>query len=215
MMKQISTVRCEAPRNPEVLRRCESPMATPGRSGHSTPHAPREGIYHAERDKYVVPPGRSGLRESRCAGRSILPEWIWIFLTLIPQVLPEKRVWDSPGGRILDKVGQNWPKLAKDGHGWPNLDKAGQIWTAAGQLFPSVVWCREQPEECQAKTPALFLAGLRGPGSDRVLHSEKETSKKPPQKPALSKIGQNMAAPFRKNRCAFHLRVRKSTGSGV
>jgi hypothetical protein len=31
----------------------------------------------------------------------------------------------------------------------------------------------------------------------------------------LSKIGQNMAAPFRKNRCAFHLRVRKSPGSGV
>ena len=113
LMKQISTVRCEAPRNRGVLRRCESPMATPGRSGHSTPHAPREGIYHAERDEYVVTPGRSGLQERRCAGRSILPKWIWIFLTLIPDMLPKKRVWDSPVGRNLDKVGQNRPKLAK------------------------------------------------------------------------------------------------------
>ena len=108
VMKQISTVCCESPRNRGGLRRCESPIATPG---------------------------RSGLQINRCAGRSILPEWIWIFLTLIPQVLPEKRVWDSPVGRILDKVGQNWPKVAKNGQGWPKLDKAGQNWTAGGQVF--------------------------------------------------------------------------------
>jgi len=189
-MKQILKLRCEAPRNLGVLRRCESPIATPGTSADSTPHAPREGIYHTERDAYVVPPGRSGPRESRCAGRSISPKWKRIFLTSLPNMLPEKRVWDSPVGRNLDKIGQNWPKLAKIGHGWPNLDKAGQFWTAVGQLFPAVLGCLEQHEECQAKTHALFLAGLRGPGSDRPLRSGNETTKKRRQKTALSKIGQ-------------------------
>jgi len=190
MMKPISTVRCEAPRNRGVLRRCESPMATPGRSGHSTPHAPREGIYHAERDEYVVPPGRSGLQERRCAGRSILPKWIWIFLTLIPDMLPKKRVWDSPVGRNLDKVGQNWPNLAKNGHGWPNLDKAGQNWTAGGQVFQPFCGAGNTPRSVKQKTPALFLAGLRGSGSDGSLRDGNETRKKRPPKPALSKIGQ-------------------------
>ena len=174
VMKQISTVCCESPRNRGGLRRCESPIATPG---------------------------RNGLQESRCAGRSISPKWTWIFLTLIPQALPAKWVWDSPVGRILDKVGQNWPKLAKIGHGWPNLDKAGQIWTAGGQLFPSVVCRWEQPEECQAKTPALFLAGLRGSGNDRVLHSANETSKKRRQNPALSKC---MLAPLARGQARVH-----------
>jgi hypothetical protein len=162
MMKQISTVRRATPGSRGVLRRSESPMATPG---------------------------RSGLQESRCAGRSILPKWKWIFLTSLPSMLPEKRVWDSPTRQVLDKVGQNWPKLAKLGQGWPNLDKAGQIWTAVGQLFPAVLGCWEWPEECQAKTPALFLAGLRGSDSDRPLRSGNETTKKRPQNPALSRIG--------------------------
>jgi hypothetical protein len=162
MMKPISTVRCEAPRNRGVLRRCESPMATPG---------------------------RSGLQERRCAGRSILPKWIWIFLTLIPQVPPENLVGGSPGGRNLDKVGQTWPKLAKIGQGWPKLDKAGQIWTAGGQVFQPFCGAGNTPRSVKQKTPALFLAGLRGSGSDRVLHSGYERTKKGPQKPSLSKIG--------------------------
>ena len=124
MMKQISTVRYESPRYRGVLRRCESPMATPG---------------------------RSGLQESHCAGRSILPKCKRIFLTSRPNRLPEKRVWDSPVGRNLDKVGQNRPKLAKCGQCWPNVDNAGQNWTAGGQLFPAVWWPYEHPAECKAK----------------------------------------------------------------
>ena len=162
MMKPISKVHCETPRNRGVLRRCESPMATPG---------------------------RSGLQESRRAGRAILPKWKRIFLTLIPQVLPEKRVWDCPVGRILDKVGQNWPNLAKNGHGWPNLDKAGQFWTAVGQVFQPFCGAGNTPRSVKQKTPALFLAGLRGSDSDRPLRSGNETTKKRPQNPALSRIG--------------------------
>ena len=162
-MKPISKVHCETPRNRGVLRRCESPIATPG---------------------------RSGLQERRCAGRSILPKWIWIFLTLIPDMLPKKRVWDSPVGRNLDKVGQNWPNLAKNGHGWPNLDKAGQNWTAGGQVFQPFCGAGNTPRSVKQKTPALFLAGLRGSGSDGSLRDGNETRKKRPPKPALSKIGQ-------------------------
>jgi hypothetical protein len=138
----------------------------------------------------MATPGRSGLQESRRAGRAILPKWKRIFLTLIPQVLPEKRVWDCPVGRILDKVGQNWPKVAKNGQGWPKLDKAGQNWTAGGQVFQPFCGATNTPRSGKQKTRALFSAGLRGSGSDRALHSENETSKMRPQKPALSKIGQ-------------------------
>jgi hypothetical protein len=138
----------------------------------------------------MATPGRSGLLESHRAGRSILPKWKRIFLTLLPSKPPEERVLDSPGGRILDKVGQNWTQVAKIGQGWPNLDKAGQIWTAGGQLFTSVLGYWDQPEECKAKTPALFLAGLRGPDSDRPLRSGNATTKKRPPKPVLSKISQ-------------------------
>jgi hypothetical protein len=159
MMKPISTVRCEAPRNRGVLRRCESPMATPG---------------------------RSGLQERRCAGRSILPKWIWIFLTLIPQVPPENLVGGSPGGRNLDKVGQTWPKLAKIGQGWPKLDKAGQIWTAGGQVFQPFCGTMNTLRSVKQKTRAPFLAGLCGSAGDRPLCSGNETRKKASGNPALS-----------------------------
>jgi hypothetical protein len=155
-MKQISKVRCETPRNRAVPRRSESPMATPG---------------------------RSGLQESRRAGRAILPKWKRIFLTLIPQVLPEKRVWDSPVGRILDKVGQNWPKVAKNGQGWPKLDKAGQNWTAGGQVFQPSCGAMNTLRSVKQKTRALFLADLRGSAGDRPLRGGNETTKKRPREP--------------------------------
>ena len=155
MMKQISTVCRESPRNRGVLRRCQSPMATPG---------------------------RSGLHESPCASRSILPKWKWIFLTSLPNMLPEKRVWDSPVGRNLDKSGQNWPNLARIGHGWPKLDKAGQNWTAGGQLFQPFCGARNTLRSVKQKTRALFLAGLHGSGNRCPLRSGKETTKKRPGK---------------------------------
>jgi hypothetical protein len=86
---------------------------------------------------------------------------------------------------VLDKIGQNWPQLAKNGHGWPNLDKAGQNWTAGGQFFPAVLWRCERPEECKAKTLSLFLAGLRGSASDRPLAGGKNNEQKAPRKTCL------------------------------
>jgi hypothetical protein len=82
----------------------------------------------------------------------------------------------------LAKLGQKWTRLAKSGQGWPKLDSR---WTS----FPAVLWRWEHPAECQAKTPALFLACLRGSASGRPFRSGNETTKKRPQKPSLSKIG--------------------------
>ena len=129
MMKQISTVRFEAPRNHGVLRRCESRIATPG---------------------------RSGLQINRCAGRSILPEWIWIFLTLISQALPAKWVWDPPWGGF-------WTRLAKPGQNWPNVDTVGQIWTRLAKFgqpldsfFPPLCGAGNSRRSVKQKRPPCF-----------------------------------------------------------
>jgi hypothetical protein len=120
-------------------------------------------------------------------GRSILAKWIWIFLTLIPNVLPEKRVWDPPAGRKLDKIGQTWPKVARNGHRWPNLDKAGQIWTAGGQVFQPSCGAMSTRRSVKQKTRALFLAGLRGSGAIVLGPTWNETTKKRPGNPVLSR----------------------------
>ena len=181
-MKQTSKVRCKASRNREVLRRYESPMATSGRSGHSTPHAPREGIHHAERDEYVVPSGRSGHREKER-----------IFLTSGPNTPPEKRVWDFPVGRNLDKVSQTWPKLAKTGHRWPKLDKAGQIWTAGGQVFQPLCGAMHTRQSVKQKTLALFSRFRKRSTSAEWERNGQKSAPRTPSCPRLARC-RSMAA---------------------
>jgi hypothetical protein len=94
-------------------------------------------------------------RTPKPAGRSILPKCKWIFLTSIPKMPPEKGARASPVRQVLDKV-------AKNGQGWPKMDKAGQNWTAGGQLFQPFCGATNSQRGVKEKTPALFLAVLRG-----------------------------------------------------
>ena len=104
------------------------------------------------------------------------------------QAAPGKGGQAFPTRQVLDKIGQNWPKLAKIGQGWPNLDKAGQIWTAGGQVFQPFSGDLNTQRSVKQKTPALFSAGLRGLASGRPLAGGNETTKTRAGNPALSII---------------------------
>ena len=135
-----------AARNLGVLRRFESPIATPGRSGllESRSAAKEKAVMN-----YRTPKGTWPLDPSSQKGRD--------FPDFGSQLGPGKGGRDLPHptgfGQAwpkLAKTGQTWTQVAKYGQGWPNLDSR---WTA----FPALLRRHEHPAECKAKTRALFL----------------------------------------------------------